>query len=76
MKYANGKDVKLGDQIQIATAVFGEIVAVIEKGDFAASLLKKEWEYLQYGVLINSPQMGLVHETVFDEGVKLIRRIE
>lgn len=74
MKYASGEPVKLGDKVRLGQDAGGVVVVLIDTGEYASSYPKSEWEYLETGVMINFPSLGLIHYAVLEPGVELIAR--
>lgn len=72
MNYSNGKVVLLGDPVGLGGGMTGVVVAVIETKDFAKGYIPDEWIYLKTGVLVESPEAGIVHYPQFPEDVALI----
>ncbi len=75
MNYATGELVQLGDNVSLGSDSAGEVVCVINLGEYSAAYPEAEWSYLKTGVLINFPTRGLVHysETV-EPDLKLLAR--
>lgn len=61
MKYRDGKEVKLGDEVIIDSKYSGVVVADIDNSEYSESEPKEKWEYLKSGVIINTDFGGLVH---------------
>ena len=74
MKYKDGTEVKIGDKIKLWEDCYGIVVASIDAGEYDPSYLKKEWEYLKSGILVNSDKAGLVHYSEAEDDWELIAR--
>ena len=74
MKYMDGRDVRLGDRVAIGRGAAGTVVCCIDSGEFTDRFPCEHWEYLKVGVMIEFPDMGLVHYQAPDEDLKLIER--
>ena len=51
---------RIGDRVEDG-ALSGIVVANIETGEFAAEYNAADWAYLAGGVLVMTPEAGLVH---------------
>jgi len=74
MKYKDGKEIKLGDEVIIDSKYFGVVVADIDNSEYSESEPKEKWEYLKSGVIINTDFAGLVHyqeENLKEEEIEL-----
>lgn len=74
MNYDDGKPIMLGDKVVLAGGMTGVVVAVIEAGQYAPRYKASEWEYLAKGVLVESPEAGLVHYDNIDNDFSLVER--
>ena len=74
MKYSDGKPVLLGDKVDLGGEMTGTVVAVIGAGEFSSGYPASEWSYLSLGVLVESPEGGLLHYTSTDQDFILIER--
>ena len=77
MKYRDGKEVKLGDEVIIDSKYSGVVVADIDNSKYSESEPKEKWEYLKSGVIINTDFGGLVHyqeENLKEEEIELKAR--
>lgn len=61
MNYENGTAVLVGDRVGLGGGMTGVVVAVLDAGEFSAGYPAEDWSYLRTGVLIESPQAGVVH---------------
>jgi hypothetical protein len=71
--YADGRSVRLGDQVVLGNAA-GQVVAVIDEDTYAEGLAKAEWSYLQRGVLVRFEALGLIHYQTPEPDLTLIGR--
>lgn len=74
MRYADGQEVSLGDQVQLGGGMTGSVVAVIDTGEYSKGYLMEEWSCLLKGVLVMSPEAGLVHFPTPDQDLVLVDR--
>ncbi len=74
MKYATGQIVKLGDRVAMGGGMTGVVIGCIDEGEFADPFLTKEWEFLGVGILVKSPEAGVVHYQSPTPDLKLIER--
>lgn len=74
MNYINGKKILVGDKVRFAEEAYGVVVCSIDDDKYTEEYPKNEWSYLQKGILISSPQAGLIHFPNEDESVVLIER--
>jgi len=61
MRYPSGKDVRLGDKVNLWGGAQGVVVCSLDTREYSADYPESEWSYLKSGVLILSPQAGLIH---------------
>lgn len=61
MKYLDGREVHVGDSVDIGGGMSGIVVAVIDSGKYGFDYPEAEWEYLKVGALVESPEMGLLY---------------
>jgi len=52
---------RLGDKVADRGGLEGRVVANIDRDEFSAECPKKEWAYLNRGVLVETEGAGLVH---------------
>lgn len=76
MKYADGKDVKLGDKVELWGGCFGEVVCSIDAGEYSKEFSEDDWAYLKSGVVISTVGKGVIHFIESDEDLRLLRRID
>ncbi|MGY8564430.1 hypothetical protein L0938_13530 [Paracidovorax citrulli] len=74
MKYEDGFEVLLHDQVDLGGGVTGTVVAVLDTGMYTPDYLEEHWGYLAQGALVKSSEMGLVHFPYPDVDFTLIRR--
>jgi len=74
MKYKNGEEVKVGDQVKLGGGDAGMVVGVIDANSFAHDYSAEEWAYLKTGLLILANDSALLHYPELDEDVELIAR--
>jgi hypothetical protein len=76
MKYSDGQEVKLGDQVRLGADDAGVVVASIDSGIYGEQHPCAQWGYLKRGVLIEFPKYGLIHYEESEPDLQLIRRAE
>lgn len=76
MKYPSGAIAHLGDRVKLWDGAIGEVVCSIDTGEYSAKYTESEWGYLQRGVLVESPQAGLIHYLEPEPEMILIERIK
>ena len=74
MKYADGREVLLGDRVRLGEDDRGVVVCSIDTGDYSTKALMADWSYLKRGVLVDFPKFGLVHFEVTEPDLELIAR--
>lgn len=61
MKYQDGSPVLLGDIVSLGAGISGQVVAVIDSGEFSRIYPEGDWAYLKVGALVESSEAGLIH---------------
>ena len=61
MKYPSGEDVRLGDRVSLWADADGVVVCSLDTSEYSTDYPEKQWSYLKSGVLVLSPQAGLIH---------------
>lgn len=74
MKYRDGREVLLGDLVDLGGDMQGIVVAVMDTRMFSANYPEAEWEYLGVGALVESVEAGLVYYDSPEHDFELIRR--
>lgn len=74
MKYADGRDARLGDRVELWEGGVGRVVCSLDTGEFGESFPREQWSYLRSGVLVQAEAVGLLHYTHPDETLKLLAR--
>ena len=52
---------KLGDMVSDGAGLKGRVVANIDGNEFTAECPKRDWAYLDHGILVETEEAGLVH---------------
>lgn len=73
MKYPDGKDVLVGDEV-VVDGDGGLVVANIDEGWFSKRYPEGSWSHLGKGALIETNALGLVHYETFDDVPILLKR--
>lgn len=76
MNYSNGELVLLGDKVSLGAGLTGVVVAVIDTQDFSEGYVPDQWLYLSKGVLVESPEAGLVHYPDLNDDFLLLERLK
>jgi hypothetical protein len=74
MRYLDGRDILLGDKVDLGGGMTGVVVGCIEEGEFADGFPKDKWGYLAKGVIVKSEQAGIIHYPKSDVDLVLIQR--
>ena len=76
MNYASGEVVKLGDRVSLGQDSGGEVVFIIDTGEYSLEYPETRWGgHLKKGVMIHFPLYGLIHyEVEVEPDVALIER--
>jgi len=74
MNYIDGQVVSLGDQVKLPDDLNGIVVAIIDSGEYSAEFREVDWNYLKTGILVNFPQIGLIHYEVPEDDLELVLR--
>ncbi len=61
MQYPDGQLAHLGDRVFLWKGAEGVVVCSLDTGEYSDDYPESEWGYLHKGVLIRSPQAGLIH---------------
>ena len=73
MQYHDGGTIMVGDKVQLGPDD-GVVVFSIDTGEYANEFPKAEWEYLERGIMVSFPALGLVHIEECDPALQLIGR--
>lgn len=65
MKYTDGKQAKVGDNVLIGGQFHGLVVADLDADEYAVEYPGEQWGYLKSGLMIDTDFGGLVH---YDQG--------
>ena len=61
MRYPDGQAARLGDRVRLWNGADGTVVCSLDTDEFSDEYPREQWDYLRGGVLIRSPQTGLIH---------------
>ena len=61
MRYPDGQIARRGDRVHLWNGVEGTVVCSLDTDEFSDEYPREQWAYLRSGVLIQSPQTGLIH---------------
>ena len=74
MKYSDGQQVLVGDNVRLGADWVGVVVCSIDDGQFTQTFPESEWDYLKVGILVKSAQAGLMHIIQPDEDFEFMSR--
>lgn len=74
MKYPSGEDVRLGDRVSLWADADGVVVCSLDTSEYSTDYPEKQWSYLKSGVLVLSPQAGLIHYIEPESSLTLLER--
>jgi hypothetical protein len=74
MNYPDGREIRLGDKVKLWNGADGIVVCSLDTGEFTIDYPESEWGYLHKGVLIDSPQAGLIHYIEPEPTLELLQR--
>lgn len=59
--YSCGEEIRLGDVVGVGYVMFGKIVYLIEHGLHSDAFRTEEWDHLDGGYVIQTPEGALFH---------------
>jgi hypothetical protein len=74
MKYSDGRDAKLGDQVALRDDS-GVLVCSFDTDEYGDEHPESEWRYLKKGILIAFNKNGLIHYEEAEPELYLVKRI-
>lgn len=75
MKYSDEKIVEIGDKVSLSNKYFGLVVAILNENLYTNSVLRVEWDYLKNGILVDFPEIGIIHyDSEIEEDLILVER--
>ena len=74
VQYSDGKQAHLGDKVHLWNGAEGVVVCSLDTNEYSDDYPEREWGYLRKGVLILSPQAGLIHYLEPESTFQLIER--
>lgn len=75
MRYPCGEEARLGDRVRLGDAE-GVVVCSLDSGEFSETYPPDDWSYLNRGVLVEFPTLGLIHYVDPEEELQFVRRDE
>lgn len=75
MRYADGQEVLVGDEVDLGGGSVGRVVAVLDTRRFSEQYSYEDWGYLRGGALVAAPNFGLLHCTDNDHDFTLVGRM-
>lgn len=76
LNYPDGQQIRLGDRVQLWPGAEGTVVCSLDTEEYSDRFPKREWDYLRSGVLISSPQVGLIHFLEAEASLRLVERAQ
>lgn len=67
MKYADGREIQLGDRVLLYGIQTGLVVFSIDTDEYSEEFPKDNWAYLKSGVMIRADNGALIHLAYPDE---------
>jgi hypothetical protein len=61
MHYMDGQLIRRGDRVRLWAGAEGVVVCSLDTGEYSDGYPASEWCYLKSGILVLSPQIGLIH---------------
>ena len=74
MKYADGKDARLGDKVRLSDGAEGVVVCSIDTHEYSPAYPKEQWDYLKRGVMVSFEKYGVIHYEDAEPGLELVER--
>jgi hypothetical protein len=74
MNYLDGRRIQIGDQVELGGGMAGIVVGCLEEGEFSAEFNGEDWKFLVKGVLVKSPEAGLIHYPDEEADLVLVKR--
>jgi len=74
MKYPSGEGARLGDNVRLWDGADGVVVCSLDTAEYSSEYPESQWSYLKSGVLILSPQVGLIHYIEPESSLALLER--
>jgi hypothetical protein len=74
LKYPDGQEVRLADQVGLGSNHRGVVVASIDTDKYSNEHPAAQWSYLKKGVMIEFLSYGLIHYEEPDPDLQLIAR--
>lgn len=74
MNYFDGTSIKVGDRVRLGINCYGTVICSIDDNEYDSSYPLSEWGYLEKGILVSSPQLGIIHFSEEDEDLELLSR--
>jgi len=69
MKYPNGTDIRLGDEVQLSNGETATVMFSIDTNEYTDEFKKSEWEYLKKGIMVKTKDGSLIQyeDSSFEE---------
>lgn len=74
MKYSDNQEIMLGDYVNLGGEMIGTIVCCFKEKQFAPNFNPEDWISYTTGIMIDSPQGGLVYYLSPTPDLSLIER--
>jgi hypothetical protein len=76
MKYLDGQVAMIGDHVDLGGGMTGTVVCCFDDGLCVPGFSIAEWNQLREGVLVESPEAGLIHFAEPNVDLVLLRRAQ
>ncbi|MEO8308856.1 MAG: hypothetical protein ABI616_12535 [Pseudomonadota bacterium] len=74
MKYADGRELRVGDRVKVGAVDGGVVVASIDTGQFTDAQARTQWRFLKKGAVVMLPAAGLVYRKDLGSDIRLMQR--
>lgn len=74
MRYENGNVVRVGDRVDLGGDMTGEVVCSIDDARYTDEYPERIWGHLKTGVLVLSPEAGIIHFPELPNDFSLLAR--
>jgi hypothetical protein len=74
MNYSDGQPVMIGDAVTLGDGITGTVVCTIDDKRGTPGFPIADWEYLGRGIILHSPEHGVIHLEVPDADLVLVAR--
>jgi hypothetical protein len=72
MDYPSGRTARLGDRVRLWAGAEGIVVCSLDTAEYSQAYPHAAWGFLGRGILVLSPQVGLVHLSEPDSDLEFL----